>query len=383
MELKILAVDDNTINLKLLSRTLTNNNFSVLTASCGKDAIEISAAEKPDLILLDVLMPEMDGYETCIFLKKNKDTKHIPIIFLSAKNETIDKARGLALGGSDYLTKPFDPVEIVARIRSHIAIRKDVIDLAHKNELLNKQLTELQNGNSSNKAVIEELNFLEKLKDIHYRETNKYFQINSRIKFSTLPATTIFIPAYLEKHNFIFLISGGFKKDYKTFFVQLMLKQYVAGFFSANREKSFDEKSLFTLFDSILDQFSPDIYDTAFTLSLSLVNAVKSEFLSLSIHQTPPVILDEKKTLFNYSPQSIIYESPYAKIINTFKIKLPPKATLFNYVSGKSYAKAEAISEMASHFAKKSTTINSVIENIFSSLPEKEDDQLVMAVKLL
>ena len=82
MEHKVLAVDDNNINIRLLNRTLINNNFTVLTASSGKEAIEITNAEKPDLILLDVLMPGMDGFETCKILKANADTKHIPVILI-------------------------------------------------------------------------------------------------------------------------------------------------------------------------------------------------------------------------------------------------------------------------------------------------------------
>ncbi len=383
MEHKILAVDDNNINIKLLSRTLTNNNFSVLTASSGKEAIEITNTEKPDLILLDVLMPEMDGFETCTILKENKDTKHIPVIFLSAKNETIDKARGLALGGSDYLTKPFDPVEIVARIRSHISIRENVIDLAHKNDLLKKQISELQNGNGSGEIVFDEFNYLEKIKDINYRETNKYFQINSRVKLKTPPATTVLIPAFLDNHNFIFLISGGFKKDYKTSFVQLLLKQFVTGFFKGNKEKVIYEKDFPALFDLILDEFSPDIFGAAFTLSLGLVNAVKSEFTHFSMHQTAPVILDSNMIPVKTSPLPVFFDSQYSKIVKAHKIKLPPKATLFNYVYGQSLSEPDTMIEMAKHFSQKSKNINSSIESIFKILPQKDDDQLLMAVKLL
>lgn len=383
MEHKILAVDDNNINLKLLNRTLSNNNFSVLTASSGKEAIEITNKERPDLILLDVLMPEMDGYEACKILKSNEDTKHIPVIFLSAKNETIDKARGLALGGSDYLTKPFDPIEIIARIRSHISIRQNVIDLAHKNELLKNKLIELQSGNGLEKPIVEELNYLEKIKDINYRIANKYFQINSRIKFSAPPTTTAFIPAYLDNNNFIFMVSGGFKKDYKTSLVQLLLMQHVKGFYYGKKEKTFYENDLHNIFEIILNGFSPDIFDTAFTLSVGFINATKLELIFFTMHQTPPIILDSKMVPVKTRPLPVFFESQYSKIVKAHKIKLPPNATLFNYISGKSYSKPEKMIEMANQFSQESTNINSSIDSIFNSLPEKNDDQLIFAVKLL
>jgi DNA-binding response OmpR family regulator len=383
MEHKVLAVDDNNINIRLLSRTLTNNNFTVVTASSGREAIDITNSEKPDLILLDVLMPEMDGFETCKILKASNETRHIPVIFLSAKNETIDKARGLALGGSDYLTKPFDPVEIVARIRSHIAIRKDVIELSHKNEELRNKINELQDNNSSSKHLFEELKYLEKIKNINYREVNKYFQINSKVKFSNPPTTTIFIPACLDNNHFIYLISGGFEKDYKTSFVQHLLAQHVKGLFRGIKEKSFHEKQLYGLFEEILDEFSPDIYDTAFTLSINYVNAAKSEFTQLLIHQTSSVIMDSKMTPVMPVLLPVFYESRYSKIINASKIKLPPKAVIFNYVSAKNFTDPDIMVAMAKEFKANLNNTNTAMENIFSNLTDKEEDQLILSVKLM
>lgn len=383
MEHKILAVDDNDINIKLLNRTLTSNNFLVFTASSGKEAIQLANSEKPDLILLDILMPEMDGFETCKILKANSKTKHIPVIFLSAKNETIDKARGLAVGGSDYLTKPFDPVEIVARIRSHISIRKDVIDLLRKNEELRNKLAELQNKVSSSMPSQQEANYLEKINNYNYREENKYMQIDARVKFRENPATTVSIPAFLEGPNFIYFISGGFEKNYKTSFVQQLLAQYVKGFFKGAQEKTFNEKDLFKVFEEILDAFSPDIYDTAFTLSLNYLNTLKSEFISYSVHQSPPVIMDANLSAAKNGLLPLFYESRYTKIIKVGKIKLPPKAILFNYISGKSVSDPDMIMAYAKKFKLHTSEINVALDNIFKGLPDIMDDQLIMAVKLL
>ena len=382
-DLKILVVDDNIINVKLLGRTLTNNNFTVVNASSGKEAIKLANIEKPDLILLDVLMPEMDGYETCKILKENDETKHIPIIFLSAKNETVDKAKGLALGASDYLTKPFDPVEIIARIRSHIAIRKDVIDLLHKNEQLKTELLETQKGQGKKQAD-NPLKILDALKNVNYREANRYFQISARVKFTSPPATTAFIPVYIENQNYIYLISGGFEKDYNTSLVQMLLQQFVTGYFEGLREKSFSDKELYYVFDLILNTFSPDIYNAAFTLSMGYINAAKPELTYFSIHQATPLILSGSNKIISSDMVPVFYESKFAKIINALKIKLKPKATLINYVSGKEVTTRETMESLCLPFftSKKNDVVESV-ENIFSNLPEKENDQMVLGIKLL
>ncbi len=118
----ILAVDDNPTNIKLLEGTL-RNEYNVLTANHGVDAIDICLTEPVDLILLDIMMPEIDGYEVCIKLKEHSRTKHIPVIFLTAKTETKDIVKGFEVGGVDYVTKPFNKVELSARIKTHIEIK--------------------------------------------------------------------------------------------------------------------------------------------------------------------------------------------------------------------------------------------------------------------
>jgi len=382
-DLKILVVDDNNINVKLLGRTLTNNNFNVISAWSGKEAIEVSNEEKPDLILLDVLMPEMDGYETCKILKESDETKHIPIIFLSAKNETVDKAKGLALGAADYLTKPFDPVEIVARINSHIAIRNDVFDLVRKNEQLKKELLDTQNGQGK-KTEDDPLKSLDALKNVNYREANKYFQIAARVKFLAPPATTVFIPAYVDNQNFIYLVLGGFEKDYNTSFVQMLLQQFITGYFRGLKEKSFHDKELYHVFDMLLTTFSPDIYNAAFTISMGHISATKPEFTCFSIHQAKPLFLNENNNPVNADALPVFYESKFAKIINAAKIKLRPKYTILNYVSGKEITSSDIMKTLCLPFftSEKNDVVESV-ENIFSNLPEKENDQLIMAIKLL
>jgi two-component system sensor histidine kinase ChiS len=120
---QILIVDDNPTNLDVLFEYLDEAGFSVLVAENGLEAIEQIQYAHPDIILLDIMMPELDGYDTCRRLKADNRTKDIPIIFVTALSETEDKIKGFEAGGVDYITKPFHQAEVMARINTHITIR--------------------------------------------------------------------------------------------------------------------------------------------------------------------------------------------------------------------------------------------------------------------
>jgi two-component system, sensor histidine kinase and response regulator len=120
----VLVVDDNPTNLSVLVNLLRDVGLRVLVATDGESAIEQIEYVKPDLILLDVMMPGIDGFETCQRLKANPETVKIPIIFMTALSETVDKVRGLSLGAVDYVTKPFEHEEVLVRIRTHLTIAK-------------------------------------------------------------------------------------------------------------------------------------------------------------------------------------------------------------------------------------------------------------------
>jgi sigma-B regulation protein RsbU (phosphoserine phosphatase) len=120
---RVLIVDDNEINRRVLAGMLRKERYALLSASDGEQALAIARAEVPDLILLDIMMPGRDGYEVCTALKAEPRTERIPVIFLSALADTADKIKGLELGAVDYITKPFDQGEVVARVRSQIKIQ--------------------------------------------------------------------------------------------------------------------------------------------------------------------------------------------------------------------------------------------------------------------
>ncbi|OQY46440.1 MAG: hypothetical protein B6240_07240 [Desulfobacteraceae bacterium 4572_87] len=136
----VFIVDDNMVNRKLLIGILKKEGYSLLEAEDGEQAIEMAFQEMPDLILLDIMMPKKDGYEVCSQLKADVRTSNIPVIFLSAKSQTEDKIKGLDLGGADYVTKPFDRGEVLARVRAQLKIARLTRELISANaELLDKQ----------------------------------------------------------------------------------------------------------------------------------------------------------------------------------------------------------------------------------------------------
>lgn len=132
----ILIVDDNPINLSVLSQTLLNSGWQVRVAVDGENALEQVAYERPDLILLDIEMPLLDGFETCKRLKSNPTTEDIPVIFMTALADTTNKVKGLAVGAVDYITKPFQEEELLARVKVHLKLRFLVQQLQEANQKL-------------------------------------------------------------------------------------------------------------------------------------------------------------------------------------------------------------------------------------------------------
>lgn len=142
----ILVVDDTRANLRLLVGILSENGYKVRPAPNGQRALAVAQKYLPDLILLDINMPGMDGYEVCEQLKADERTRCIPVIFISALSEVLDKVRGFAVGGVDYITKPFQVEEVLARVRTHLTLRNLQSELEHKNKALvgaNAEITRL------------------------------------------------------------------------------------------------------------------------------------------------------------------------------------------------------------------------------------------------
>lgn len=137
-KMNILVVDDTVANLELLETILHQNGYDVRTSISGEMALKSIEVQTPCLILLDIMMPGIDGYETCKRIKQNPLYKDIPIIFLSAKSEMSDKLKGFDVGAVDYLTKPFDLREVLVRIETHISLYKLKRELEQKVEIIDK-----------------------------------------------------------------------------------------------------------------------------------------------------------------------------------------------------------------------------------------------------
>ncbi|MEH2465534.1 hybrid sensor histidine kinase/response regulator [Nostoc sp.] len=144
----ILVVDDTTTNLEIVFEILTNVGFEVATEMDGKRALKQAESILPDLILLDVMMPGIDGFETCKKLKQNSATCDIPVIFMTANSDTDSKVTGLSIGAVDYITKPFHEEELLARIKTHLQLRNLTKTLekrvAERTAALSRALKELQ-----------------------------------------------------------------------------------------------------------------------------------------------------------------------------------------------------------------------------------------------
>lgn len=142
LQANILIVDDVPTNLHVLSQTLRTAGFSVWLATDGHNALAQIDHEQPDLILLDIQMPDIDGFEVCQRLQSNPSTCEIPIIFMTAHSGAVDKVKGLSLGGVDYITKPFQDEEVLARIKVHLRLRS--LREALQQEIEQRKQTEAQ-----------------------------------------------------------------------------------------------------------------------------------------------------------------------------------------------------------------------------------------------
>ncbi|MFY7997896.1 MAG: adenylate/guanylate cyclase domain-containing protein [Candidatus Kapaibacteriota bacterium] len=135
----LLIVDDVPVNLQALESILQTRGFRVMKATNGEQALEIVAQEKPDLILLDVMMPKMNGYEVCQHLKENPATSKIPVIFLTGRNDSYSVIKGFASGALDYVVKPFHAPELLARINTHLELKRSRDTILRYNDLLDAE----------------------------------------------------------------------------------------------------------------------------------------------------------------------------------------------------------------------------------------------------
>ncbi len=173
--MRILIVDDDPFNISILTQIL-HNDYTILEAGSGDEALEAVAGPlPPDLILLDIMMPEMDGYQVCSRIKADKNTAHIPIIFVTAVSETMDAAKAFDLGAVDYITKPFNPVSVKARVNTHLKLSTTMQALA-------KALKEVKRLN----GLLPICAHCKKIRDDqgYWKQVEMYLEENSEVTFS-------------------------------------------------------------------------------------------------------------------------------------------------------------------------------------------------------
>ena len=146
---KILVVDDTEPNLRLLRALLTGAGYEVATAGCGTEGIEAAERENPDLILLDIMMPDITGFEVCQRLRATRYTREIPIVFLTALHEMEDHMRAVDVGGDDVLTKPINKLELLLRVKSLLRIRALMTELDAHRHLIHALLESYVSGEAA------------------------------------------------------------------------------------------------------------------------------------------------------------------------------------------------------------------------------------------
>ena len=163
---RILIVDDTPRNIQVLGTILKEQGYQINVAQNGLQALDVVTKVTPDIILLDVMMPELDGFETCKRLKEDPNTAEIPVIFLTAKVETDDVVHGFELGAVDYITKPFNPTELLVRVDTHLTLYKLKRNLE---QLVEERTEELQYAHAQLQQYVKELEVRDRLTQLQMK----------------------------------------------------------------------------------------------------------------------------------------------------------------------------------------------------------------------
>lgn len=207
---EILIIDDSTDAIKVLIKVLTPE-FTVYFSTDGFKGIEQAKDKKPDLILLDVLMDKINGYEVCKLLKRDKETADIPVIFLTAVSESMDEAQAFSIGGADYITKPFVPVIVLARIRNHIKLTEALMELKrlYNIALDANPITGLPGNNSIKQAITKAIEANQEA-FVFYADLDNFKAYNDDYGFANGDKVILFTSSLLQAVMKEFAITEGF-----------------------------------------------------------------------------------------------------------------------------------------------------------------------------
>ncbi len=178
----VLIIDDNITNIEVLAAALSED-YEISFATSGSEGIELAVKYQPDLILLDIMMPSMDGFETCRYLRDRDLLRDIPIIFISALEDVSDKVKAFQVGGNDYVTKPFQPEEVKSRVATHTALYRARLELVAREDNLRRNLVELETAHRQLQEMGSQLLQSEKLASIGQLAAGVAHEINNPIGF--------------------------------------------------------------------------------------------------------------------------------------------------------------------------------------------------------
>ncbi|MGQ4649712.1 response regulator [Lyngbya aestuarii] len=309
---KILVVDDSATNLQLLVNILSARNYQVQPALNGRLALSVVRSISPDLILLDTVMQDIDGYQVCEQLKANEVTRDIPVIFISDLNNTSNKIKALDVGGVDYITTPFQAAEILARVETHLAMRRLEKRLKDKNEALAKALRELKV--TQNKLIeSEKIAALGKLIAGIVHELNTSLAVIR----SSVDNITEFLSKQLEQLPDFF--RGLSTQEQEDFFILFRKAIQQDKIFSSREKRQFKKK--------LIEQFTSENITNADLISDTLVdigiyNDVESFLPFLKKHKSQNILNEVYQfTNLQRSVKTILIATDKAvKVVSALKI---------------------------------------------------------------
>ncbi|OGV37256.1 MAG: histidine kinase [Lentisphaerae bacterium GWF2_45_14] len=306
----ILVIDDTPTNVMILKKTLLNSGYNVLTAEDGRSGRKIAEEEKPDIILLDIMMPEEDGFETITKLKSNPSTASIPVIFLTALSDIESKVSGFELGAVDYITKPFHPLEIRARTRLHIKLNIATNALIETQREKLKQIETAQQAMLVSPEEMPEANFSVYYSPLHEAGGDFYDVIR------------------INHHTHAYFVADVSGHDIGTSFITASVKALIR----QNCSQIYTVDETMSMVNSVLLSILPeDKYLTAcyitlnrHTNSISMVNMGHPPALFVPLSGVPKVILSESDILGAYA----------GAMMNEYTIKVQKGDRLFLYTDG-------------------------------------------------
>ncbi len=394
---KILTVDDNEVNLKMLRIALERSGYEVIAAVDGVEALEVVREQKPDLVLLDIMMPKKDGLEVCEDMKKDPATEDIPVIFLKAKSNPVDKVRGLAVGAVDYVTKPFDFVEVLARVRTQLQIKKLHTELVEKNQQLEEALHQVHEKNERIQKDITAAGALQR------QLLPKKHSFNGKLDFAWK-----FIPSSHVAGD-IFNVMPLDDDHYAVYMVDVaghgvqsaMLAVSIFNFFRSaveigNRNQDRREEFFYDpkkVAVALNDNFSMDTFETFFTCIYMVVNSKTGEVSMVNAGHPFPLLLlaDGAHKFIEHGdlPIGMMADSSYEAV--RFKLEKGDRCILYTdglyeiAVDGKFILNKDSVAEfLAKSWGDLDQRFEKIVDEFLSLSDQKEftDDVSLLGFEL-